>query len=64
MKRKTPTGWVARCQCGESIGALDRERTDNTEMVKCLSGWLAAGCTVEPRFGGSWSVGLVKCGCE
>lgn len=64
MMRKRPTGWVARCQCGELIGALDRDRSEQPEISRCISGWLAAGCAIEPRFGSNWSVDLVKCGCK
>lgn len=63
MKKK-PTGFVARCQCGEVTGAMDFERTHRTEAGKIIGQWLSGGCTVEPRFSGTWSVSVVPCKCE
>ena len=53
MKKK-PTGFVAICQCGKIIGAMDYKRTDRIEAGKILGEWLASGCTIEPRFENSW----------
>ena len=63
MKKK-PTGFVATCQCGEIVGALDFERTHTNDTGKILSKWLTDGCTVEPRFGGTWSVNVTSCKCK
>ena len=63
MKKK-PTGFVAICQCGKCVGAMDFERTDRKEAGQILSGWLADGCTVEPRFTGSWAAKVDACACE
>lgn len=63
MSRQKPTGYVAKCQCGVYIGALDIERTERSEAAKILGEWLASGCTVEPRFG-SWNVELFACMCN
>lgn len=59
-KRK-PTGFVARCACGCGVfvAAMDYTRTPNPG--KMLGEWLMDGCTVEPRFGGSWSVNVESC---
>lgn len=62
MKRK-PTGFVAVCQCGVIVGALDYGRTDRRDAGKVMGQWLADGCTVSPRFESSWSEKLSACKC-
>lgn len=62
MKRK-PRGFVATCQCGRVTGAMDAERTDPKDAGKILGGWLSDGCTVTPRFEGTWSVRVERCTC-
>lgn len=63
MKKK-PSGFVATCQCGKIVGAMDYERTDRKEAGKTLGRWLADGCTIEPRFTGSWQVTVEPCACS
>ena len=63
MKKK-PTGFVAICQCKEIIGAMDYNRTDRKEAGKILGKWLADGCTVEPRFTGTWQETITHCKCK
>ena len=63
MKRK-PTGFVAICQCGKVIGAIDINRTSQTEAGILLLRWLWDGCNVTPMFDGSWSVLIEHCDCE
>lgn len=63
MKRK-PTGFVAKCQCGKYIGALDYSRTERKDTGKIMGAWLADGCTVEPRFTGTWSQSIESCTCS
>lgn len=63
MKHK-PTGFIATCQCGEVVGAMDYERTDRQEAGKLLGQWIADGCTIEPRFTGNWSTNVTACKCE
>jgi hypothetical protein len=60
---RKPTGFVAICQCGETIGAMDYNRTDRKEAGKILGDWLAHGCSVIPRFGSSWQATLTSCKC-
>jgi len=62
-KRK-PTGFVATCQCGVVVGAMDYARTDRKESGRILGDWLANGCTVAPRFDFTWSVTVEPCRCE
>ncbi len=64
MKKKKPTGFVAFCQCGACVGAMDAKRTDTADMGRILGAWLADGCTVTPRFGSDWSAVLTNCECE
>lgn len=59
-----PTGFAAKCLCGNYIGAMDAARTDRAEMGKILGDWLFRGMTVEPRFEGTWSVELRSCQCS
>ncbi len=62
MKNK-PTGFVATCQCGEVIGAMDYQRTDRKDAGKILGQWIADGCTIEPRFDDTWLVKVTDCKC-
>ncbi len=64
MERKRPIGFVAKCQCGVIVGAMDYSRTSSREAGETLGRWLHSGCTVEPRFAGTWSVdvGAYRCG--
>ena len=62
MKRK-PKGFVATCQCGRVTGAMDAARTDPKDAGKILGSWLSNGCTVAPRFEGTWSVTVEPCAC-
>jgi len=62
MKKK-PTGFVAICQCGAIVGALDYIRTDRKDAGKILGEWIADGCTVEPRFTGQWCERITSCKC-
>lgn len=64
MSKQKPTGIVATCQCGVKIGALDYNRTDRREAGKIMGAWLSDGCTVEPRFSGTWCEHLSTCQCE
>lgn len=64
MAKKRPTGFVATCQCGVVVGAMDSKRTDQREAGKLLGKWLADGCTVEPRFTGTWEAAIAPCCCE
>jgi hypothetical protein len=64
IMKKKPTGFVATCQCGELIGAMDYDRTDRKEAGKILGQWIADGCTIEPRFSGNWSVTVTACKCD
>jgi len=63
MKRK-PTGFVATCQCGVVTGALDLARSHRADVSRLLGKWLADGCTVEPRFDGTWSAAVGPCTCN
>ncbi len=63
MKRK-PTGFVATCQCERTVGALDFTRSTQADTGKILGRWLQDGCTVTPRFTGSWEVKVEACTCE
>lgn len=63
MKKK-PTGFVAICQYKEIIGAMGYNRTDRKEAGKILGKWLADGCTVEPRFTGTWQETITRCKCK
>jgi len=62
MKRK-PTGFVATCQCGVVVGAIDTIRADRKDAGQILGKWLADGCTVAPRFDGTWSAEVKVCQC-
>ena len=59
----TPIGFVARCPCGNVIGAMDYTRMERKDAGKVLGQWLFNGCTVEPRFGSGWSETIKGCEC-
>lgn len=63
-ERKKLTGYVARCQCGEIVGAIDLERSDRKDAGQIMGRWIAEGLRLEPRFTGSWSCQVTACGCE
>ena len=63
MKKK-PTGFIAECQCGVIVGAMDYIRTDRSEAGKIIGMWLHDGCKVIPMFEGSWSVKCSVCCCD
>lgn len=63
-EKRKPTGFVARCQCGVIVGAMDYARTDRAEAGKLLGRWIADGCTIEPRFTGTWSATVQQCECD
>lgn len=64
IKSKQPSGFIAICQCGQIVGALDFNRTDRKEAGKILGEWLWSGCTVQPKFESSWSVQVTACVCN
>ena len=61
--KQKPTGFVATCQCGIIIGALDYERTESREAGKIIGQWLADGCIVEPKFDSVWGAQIGSCKC-
>jgi len=63
--RTTPitTGFIAICQCGNIVGALDYTRTDLADVGKILGQWLHDGCTIQPRFDSHWTVKVTPCQC-
>jgi hypothetical protein len=62
MKKK-PTGFVAVCQCGVAVGALDLERSELSDVSRLLGKWLMDGCVVHPQFTHTWAARLEPCKC-
>ena len=63
--KKKPTGFVAICQCGVIVGAMDWTHTERREAGQILGRWLASGCTVDPRFTtGTWEAYVERCQCQ
>lgn len=62
--KKKPTGFIAICQCGETIGALDYINIDRKDAGRILGQWLADGCTVKPYFDNQWCIKITSCKCE
>jgi len=62
--KQQPTGFIAICQCGEVVGALDYQRADRKDAGKLLGEWLHHGCKIEPQFKGTWSIKVTSCNCE
>lgn len=63
-KKKTPTGFIAECQCGLIIGAIDYKRTDKKDSGRILGRWLHDGCKIIPKFDSSWQVTCNACRCD
>lgn len=63
-RKPPPSGFVATCRCGVVVGAMDYDRTNRRDAGKILGQWLHEGCTVEPRFRGSWRVPIEPCRCH
>lgn len=63
MKQK-PKGFIAQCQCGNIVGAMDYERTDRSEAGKLLGAWIHDGCIIYPKFDLNWSVQVKPCKCD
>jgi hypothetical protein len=64
MSKKQPTGFVATCQCGAVVGAMNYASTNGEEAGHMIAAWLMGGCTVEPRFGDNWSCLMESCRCK
>lgn len=64
MAKRKPKGFVAICQCGVTVGAMDLTRTEKADAGRILGQWLEGGCTVEPRFNGTWSAQIQRCQCS
>lgn len=63
MSKKKVTGFVAICQCGEKVGAIDYIVTDRVKAGKLIGEWLRHGCKIEPKFTGTWSEKITSCKC-
>lgn len=61
---KMPTGFVAKCLCGEYVAVTDlpADVTLREEAGRKVSRWLFKGHTVEPRFG-EWVQTCTPCKC-
>ncbi len=64
ITKRKPTGYIATCQCGEIVGAIDLNRTTRKEASNILGQWLANGCLLTPRFNPPWSISLGACKCS
>ncbi len=64
ITKRKPTGYIATCQCDETIGGIDLTRTPRKEAGRILGQWVADGCTLTPRFNETWSIGLEVCKCS
>ena len=62
-KKPSPNGFIAICECGAVVGALDFNRTDRKDAGNIISEWLMTGHTVKPMYGAYWSVPLEGCRC-
>lgn len=62
-KKLKPNGYVAICQCGCTVGAIDLERTDRKDSGRILGRWISDGCELKPQFG-MWTAEITSCQCE
>lgn len=63
MKHK-PKGYIAICQCGKTVGAIDLKRTERKEAGKLLGQWVHDGCILQPKFECEWRVTVTSCACD
>jgi hypothetical protein len=64
MAKLQPKGFIAICQCGLIVGAMDYQNTERKEAGKILGQWIADGCTIQPKFEGCWQVTVTSCKCD
>lgn len=64
VEKRKPTGFVATCQCGRQVGAMDAARTSRAEAGALLGRWLSDGCTIYPKFSESWRATIEPCDCR
>lgn len=64
MEKRKPTGFVAVCQCGKAVGAIDLERSERADASRLLGRWLMDGCTVHPQFTSTWAAHIAPCECD
>jgi hypothetical protein len=62
--KKRPTGFVAVCQCGKAVGAIDLERSDRADTSRLLGKWLMDGCVVYPQLTSTWAAHIEPCACS
>ncbi len=61
-KKLKPTGYVAICQCGETVGAIDLNNPEQG-AGKILGKWIDNGCELKPKFTNSWWATISPCKC-
>ncbi|EOD9553496.1 hypothetical protein ACJ7RV_002620 [Vibrio parahaemolyticus] len=61
--RLKPNGYIAICQCGKTVGAIDLNLTERKEAGKILGKWIADGCELKPRFAATWRADISPCKC-
>jgi len=59
-----PFGFIAKCKCGKSIGAMQIINEDQGESSRILIEWLRSGYTIEPQLDKNWSVMVELCECK
>jgi len=62
--KSKPSGFIAICQCGKTVGAMDYKRTDTKDAGAILGKWIADGCNIISKFGGTWSATIENCECK
>lgn len=62
--KPSPTGYVAQCRCGAIVGAMDLGRTPPENAGVIFRDWILRGLSMQPKFGGSWSVSMGPCCCS
>lgn len=61
---KRPTGYIATCQCGSIVGALDLQRCDEETVAHMLGKWVAQGRALSPMFEPHWTAAITGCTCR
>ena len=62
-KEQKPTGFLAQCECGACLGAVDFTLTEPETSLRILSSWLEKGARIIPQFGDGWPVYINPCLC-
>jgi len=63
MIKREPSGYIATCKCGRTVGGIAIAKIDKSQVAMMLGEWILGGMKVEPKFG-AFQVTLSSCKCR